>query len=132
MTNGRSGLRFRWLLLGLALLCATPAAARTERKLAYLRDEVFSCFVRLLRVDLDLKIEEKDRDGGYVLFEFRDPLYKRVSPASMELVEVTSEATGTELKVVLDIKRASAADEIALLDRLETKLKGELGKRGKR
>ena len=127
------------LLLTFAIsLLAGSAAARSERKLPYDREEVFRCFIRLLRVDLDLKVHEKDLDGGFVLFEYREPIYKRLSPASLEIIEISpgdkapekdKAAFEMKVKLFMEIKRAGASDEISLLDKLQTKLRQDYGRR---
>jgi len=130
-----------WLLAAVLLvIAAAPAAAKTERKVRYSRGEVFRCFIRLLRVDLELKILEKDLDGGFVLFEYQEPIYKRSSPASLEIIELLNEPAGKDKekpvapdgprsKLRMEIKRAGASDEIGLLDKLEAKLREDFGRR---
>lgn len=138
--TGGSVLVFCLAAATLAALLAAPAAAKSERKVRYSREEVFRCFIRMLRVDLEQKILEKDLDGGFILFEYQEPIYKRLSPASLEIIEVSAEErekdkdkavaeAGAKVKLRLEIKRAGASDEIGLLDKLETKLREDYGRR---
>ncbi len=54
------------------MLATSLATARSEKTLAYPRDQVWPTAVRFLVVDERVKVLEKDADAGYVLFELRD------------------------------------------------------------
>jgi hypothetical protein len=51
----------------LSLVCALdgPAAARSEKTLAYARDQAWPTAVRFLRVDERLAVTDKDEAAGY-------------------------------------------------------------------
>ncbi|NOZ86908.1 MAG: hypothetical protein GXP49_11685 [Deltaproteobacteria bacterium] len=128
-------------LLAFSSILSLPGIgyAKSDRRTPYSRQEVYRTFVRLLRVDLNYKILEKDLDGGYVIFEYRDAIFKRTSPASLEIIDISEPGgpgnkgkdSGTEMKtkLVMEIKNCGSSDEIQLLNQLVSKLKDEYGKR---
>ena len=127
--HGRTARARRWLsrsALALALLAgaALPAAARAEKTLAYQRAEVWPAAVRFLAVDERVKITDKDADAGYVLFELRDE--GKPFRGSLEVMTVVRDGR-TLVRFVLRIEDRPSWLEIAMLARLETKLRVELG-----
>lgn len=129
MTRLRS-LRPRLAALGLAAALATaallapPAWARSERTLVYAPARVFPTAVRFLRVDAGLKIVEKDAEAGYVMFELVDG--DKVYPGALELV-ATESAGRQASKLVLTIEGQPSYVEAVMLDKLERKVRQELG-----
>jgi len=109
----------------LALLLATGVAqARSEKTLAYPRDQAWAASVRFIRVDAKLKITEKDAEAGYVIFELKEE--KRTFRGSLELVD--GEKDGRHVvRFVITLEDRPDYEEIELLNRLEQKLKAELG-----
>jgi hypothetical protein len=118
----------RWLASALALVCvaalAAPAAARSEKTLAYPREQAWPAAVRFLAVDERLKLTDKDAEAGYVLFELRDE--GKVFRGSLEVVAVV-ESGRPVVKFVLTIEDRPSWLELAMLGRLERKLRAELG-----
>lgn len=123
----------RWLLasvlgaaLGASLVGGTagPADARSEKTLAYPREQAWPAAVRFLAVDERLKLVEKDADAGYVLFELRDE--GKVFRGSLEVVVVIVEGR-TLVRFVLTIEDRPSWLETSMLGRLEKKLRLELG-----
>jgi hypothetical protein len=120
------------LVLGLTLvgalcgLAVDPEAAwaRSEKTLAYPRDQVWSAAVRFLAVDEHAKITEKDAEAGYVTFELRDE--GRPYRGSLEVVTVSRDGHGA-VRFVLQIADRPSWMELAMLARLEDKLRAELG-----
>jgi hypothetical protein len=117
------------LLLGLALVAGlggapAPAWARSEKTLAYGRDQVWSTAVRFLAVDEHAKITEKDADAGYVMFELRDE--GKPYRGSLEVVTVSRDGRSA-VRFVLQIADRPSWLELAMLARLEDKLRAELG-----
>ena len=114
-------------LLSLALLLAlgTLAYAESARLVSYPYERVWPAAVRFLRVDRKLKIVEKDVDTGYVLFELVDD--GKTFQGSLQLSRARDldrrEATRLGLKIG---GRPSYVEE-ALLEKLEQKLRSELG-----
>ena len=125
----------RWLLasvVALASLAASAwiaplvpiASARSEKTLAYPREQAWPAAVRFLAVDERLRLVEKDADAGYVLFELRDE--GKLFRGSLEVVAIVAEGR-TLVRFVLAIEDRPSWLEIAMLRRLERKLRAELG-----
>jgi hypothetical protein len=122
----------RWLRAGLVALAFVAslgapggdAAARSDRTLAYPRDQAWPAAVRFLAVDERLKLVEKDADAGYVLFELRDE--GKLFRGSLEVVVIVVEGR-TLVRFVLTIEDRPSWLEVAMLGRLERKLRAELG-----
>ncbi|MGE0549287.1 MAG: hypothetical protein AB7O24_16205 [Kofleriaceae bacterium] len=112
--------------LGLALFLGTPTAAfaRSEKTLTYSRDQVWPTSVRFLVVDERVKVVEKDPDAGYVMFELRDE--GKTFRGSLELVTIVRD-NQTSVKFVLQLADRPNWQEVAMLTRLERKLRSELG-----
>jgi hypothetical protein len=103
---------------------AGPAAARSEKTLAYLRDQVWPTAVRFLVVDERVKVTERDAEAGYLLFELRDD--GKTFRGSLEVMTVVRDGR-TLVRFVLQIADRPSWLELAMLARLETKLRAELG-----
>lgn len=125
--------RSRGLRRGLATLAvaiavtagiASPASARSDKTFAYPRDQVWPTAVRFLVVDERVKVTEKDAEAGYVLFELRDD--GKLFRGSLEVMTVVRDGR-TLVRFVLQIEDRPSWLEIAMLARLETKLRAELG-----
>jgi hypothetical protein len=105
-------------------LSTTAADARSEKTLAYPRDQVWSTAVRFLVVDEHVKVIEKDADTGYVTFEIKDD--GKVFRGSLEVMTVERDKR-KNVRFVLQIEDRPDWIEIAMLTRLERKLRAELG-----
>jgi hypothetical protein len=110
----------------LAVLAASgaPAAARSEKTLAYPRDQAWPAAVRFLAVDERLRVLEKDADAGYVLFELRDE--GKLFRGALEVISLV-EGGRPVIRFVLAIEDRPSWLEAAMLGRLERKLRLELG-----
>ena len=106
------------------MLSTGLATARSEKTLAYPRDQVWPTAVRFLVVDERVKVIEKDADAGYVLFELKDD--GKVFRGSLEVMTVTKDKR-TSVRFVLQIEDRPDWLEVAMLTRLERKLRAELG-----
>jgi len=103
---------------------AGPASARSEKTLAYPRDQAWPAAVRFLAVDEHLKITEKDADAGYVMFELRDD--GKTFRGSLEIVSLVRDGRRV-IRFVLQIADRPSWLEIAMLGRLETKRRAARG-----
>jgi len=111
------------LLFSLAIFAGT-AHARSEKTLAYHRDQAWPAAVRFLRVDAKLKITEKDADAGFVIFEYRED--GKTFRGSLEVIDVVKE--GRKLvRFVIQIEDRPSWVELEMLTKLERKLRAELG-----
>jgi hypothetical protein len=114
---------FRCLVLAL-LISGSVAFARSEKTLAYTREAVWPAAVRFIRVDEGLKIVEKDPDAGYVLFELKAE--GKTFRGSLEVMTVIVDGR-TLVRFVVQVEERPTWIEIAMLTRLERKLRSELG-----
>lgn len=104
---------------------AAPAAAKSSREVGYPEGPVFSTLVRFLRVDEGLKIVEKDAASGYIIFQLTEG--KRTFDGAAEVM-VAQDGSGRPVtRVNLRITDRPSYMEIGMLDRLELKLRDELG-----
>jgi len=111
-------------LLALLLAVPAPAVAKSEKTVVYAVEKVYPAAVRFLRVDEGVKIVEKDADAGYVMFELSQD--GKTFPGALELV-VGENAGRPAVKLVLRIEDRPSYVETAMLERLERKLRAELG-----
>jgi len=114
------------LALALAglLLAPSVALARSEKTLAYQREQAWPTAVRFIRVDAKLKVIEKDADAGFVIFEYRED--NKTFRGSLEVIDIVKDGRKS-VRFVLAIEDRPAWVEIELLTKLERKLRAELG-----
>jgi hypothetical protein len=110
------------LVIGLAI--ASPAHARSQRTLAYPRDQAWPAAVRFLAVNERLRLVDRDPDAGYVLFELRDE--GKVFRGALEVIPAV-ESGRPVVRFVLTIEDRPSWLELGMLERLERKLRAELG-----
>lgn len=115
----------RALLAALLLTLVTSAAdARSEKTLAYQREQAWPAAVRFLRIEAKLKIIEKDADAGFVIFEYRED--NKTFRGSLEVIDIVKD--GRKLvRFVIQIEDRPSWVEIEMLTKLERKLRSELG-----
>jgi hypothetical protein len=121
--------RSHWLAaLALALTASlalpSTATARSEKTLAYLREQVWPTAVRFLVVDEHLKVTEKDAEAGFVTFELRDD--GKTFRGALEVMTIVRDGR-TLVRFVLQIEDRPSWIELGMLKRLEAKLRAELG-----
>ncbi len=114
---------FAALVLVFALVRTPDASASANYMSPYPFDETYATALRLLRVDMGFKILEKDKDLGYVLFEYTSiESGTRVSSGSIEIVETKK---GTS--VAINVPAMPQYHEQMLIDALAKKLEKEYG-----
>jgi hypothetical protein len=123
----------RWRFVLVAALGATacalavlaPAAsAKSAYDSAYGFDRTWNAGLRLVRVDLGLKVTEKDDTNGYLLFDYRSPeSSQKPVPGSMEFIKGKDGA----VRVVVQIAQMPGYHEQVLVDSLQRKLRTEYG-----
>lgn len=114
-------------LLCAALCCAlgvSSVRARREQTFGYPYSRVWTSAVRLMRVDFEANITEKDKEDGYFLFEYPDR--GKVYSGSCELVSVKQDDVEA-VRVVLTIQALPSYVENMIMDRLGRKLEQEFG-----
>ena len=112
------------LAIGLVALPETSAGAKSAYDSGYGYDRTWNAGLRLVRVDLGLKVTEKDDSGGYLLFDYRSPEsgHKPV-PGSMEFIK----GKDGQVRVVVQIAAMPGYHEQVLVDSLARKLRSEYG-----
>ena len=113
----------RWICL-LLVLAINTAEARSEKTLAYPRDQAWAAAVRFLVVDEHVKVTDKDEGAGYVLFDLRDD--GKSYRGSLELIVVERDGRKV-VRFVVQIEDRPSWIEVRMLERLEHKLRSELG-----
>jgi hypothetical protein len=107
----------------LALSRAPDANASSNYESPYTYEQTFGTMLRLVRVDLGLKIVEKDKDLGYILFEYTSPeAGNRVTNGSAELI-----ATKNGVQVSVQLPQMPRYHEQMIVDQLAKKLEAEHG-----
>lgn len=100
------------------------AHARKESEVRYRYDQVWGATIRLIRVDYQFRIRDKDEEVGYLLFDYEDG--NRTHPGSVELVRF--EERGEErVRIVLTIPAMPSYVERMVLDKLGNKLEKDYG-----
>jgi hypothetical protein len=106
---------------GLAL--APDADAKASFDSPYTLEQTYNAALRLVRVDMGLKITERDPAAAYVLFDYKTPENgQRPVPGSIEMVP-----TGHAVKVVVQLSQMPRYHEQVLADSFEKKLRDEYG-----
>jgi len=109
------------LAFALLLALASPVEARKAQVFQYPLSVVWNAAVRLMRVDLQSPIAEKDRQDGYFLFDY--PNGAKSVPGSVEVVEVNG-----GVRVTVQVPSLPSYVERMMLDKLARKLRKEFGK----
>ncbi|MFO0710439.1 MAG: hypothetical protein U0353_11405 [Sandaracinus sp.] len=121
----------RRLLLALALTTAgvsvapSLAEARVSGEVSYTYEQTWQAAVRMIRVDLQCPITDRDEEMGFVLFEYTNQ--GRRYPGSLEVVRST-DASGTEhIRVTVQVPAMPSYVERMVYDRLTRKLREDFG-----
>ena len=110
--------------VAIVLVPAAPASAKSAYDSAYGFDRTWNAGLRLVRVDLGLKVTEKDDTNGYLLFDYRSPESGRKPvPGSMEFIK----GKDGSVRVVVQISQMPGYHEQVLVDHLQRKLRAEYG-----
>jgi hypothetical protein len=112
------------LAVGIVALPSTPASAKSAYDSQYGFDRTWNAGLRLVRVDLGLKVTEKDDTNGYLLFDYRSPESgQKPVPGSMEFIK----GKDGQVRVVVQIAQMPGYHEQVLVDHLQRKLRNEYG-----
>ncbi len=132
----RRGLRGFFVMAAAALVAFAVASfsegdarAKSAYDSAYGFDRTWNAGLRLVRVDLALKVTEKDDQNGYLLFDYKSPESgKNTVPGSMEFIRGKDGA----VRVVVQIPQMPGYHEQVMVDSLQRKLRTEYGDPPKR
>lgn len=110
-----------------ALVLTSPnAQAKTSTESLYGFDRTWNAALRLVRVDLGLKVIEKDDAAGYLLFEYKSPESgTKVTSGSIELVR-PRDGEGV-VQVIVQLPQMPRYHEMAMADSLTRKMRTEYG-----
>jgi hypothetical protein len=121
-----SGVAFGVVVAGTIVLSSPDVAAESTYDSLYGYDRTWNAALRLIRVDMNLKILEKDEQSGYLLFEYTSSESgKLVSHGSVELVR-PREADGP-VHVIVQLPQMPRYHEQVILNQLTRKMKTEYG-----
>ena len=100
------------------------ARAKSAYDSAYGFDRTWNAGLRLVRVDMNMKVTEKDEQNGYMLFDYKSPESGKPVPGSMEFIRAKD--TGA-VRVVVQIPQMPGYHEQVMIDTLARKLRNEYG-----
>jgi hypothetical protein len=104
---------------------SSEANARSGFDSQYGFDRTWNAGLRLVRVDMALKVTEKDEANGYLLFDYRSPESSaKPCPGSMEFIRNKDDGA---VRVVVQIPQMPGYHEQVMIDSLARKLRAEYG-----
>ncbi len=112
------------ILMTFALLSPARSQAKETADFRHSYEQVWGAAIRLIRVDQDYPIKDRDQEIGYFLFDYRDD--GRTYPGSVELVRIEDQGGGP-IRAVIQIPAMPSYIERMLLDKLKKKLMKEYG-----
>jgi hypothetical protein len=115
-------------LAAFGLLGARTVDAKTAFDSPYTLAQTYNAALRLVRVDLGFKVNERDPAAAYVMFDYKSNLAgDRVVPGSIEMLDAQS-----TVKVIVQLPQMPRYHEAVLSDALRKKLRDEYGEPPKR
>jgi hypothetical protein len=123
------GVAFGLAASALVLFADTNAIGRSSYDSPYGYDRTWNAALRLVRVDLGLKVVEKDDVNGFLLFEYRPAGNGRKSASgSFEVIRGSGRSgRPDDVRVIVELPSMPRAHEQVLLDELGTKMRAEYG-----
>jgi hypothetical protein len=109
-----------------AVVMSSPdATAKSGLDSSYGFERTWNAGLRLVRVDLGLKVTEKDDTVGYLMFDYKSPESgQKTVPGSMEFIRAKD---GGNVRVVVQIPQMPGYHEQVMVDQLARKLRNEYG-----
>src|SRR3954453_16247202 len=108
-------LAFSGLLAAAAF--SQDASAKSAYDSSYGFERTWNASLRLVRVDMNLKVTEKDESNGYMLFDYKSPESGKPVPGSIEFIR--SKDSG--VRVIVQIPQMPGYHEQVLVDQLARK-----------
>jgi hypothetical protein len=103
-----------------------PLLIENRRMLSYPIDHVWPTAIRYLRIDRGFEIVDRDRDAGYLLFEF--PLEeKRIGSGSVEMYETVDAAGRASVSMSVNTGAGPVHLPNSILDGIAAKVRAERG-----
>lgn len=97
-----------------------------RRVLSYPIDHVWPTAIRYLRIDRGFEITDRDRDAGYLLFEF--PLEeKRIGSGSVEMFEAVDASGRASVSISVNTGAGPVHLPNSILDGIAAKVRAERG-----
>ncbi len=124
------------VLLGLAVAAAVvltgePAGAKTAYDSAYGFDRTWNAAIRMVRVDMGLKVTEKDDTTGYLLFEYKSAEgSSKTTSGSLEFIRAKEQ--DAPVRVVVQLPSMPRYHEQMMVDTLTKKMRAEYGEAPRR
>lgn len=108
------------------LAVSRPAEARSTFDSAYGFDRTYNAALRLVRLDMGLKVTEKDDKSGYFVFDYRSTdSGNKLSTGSIEFVR--SPEVDAPVRVVVQLPQMPRYHEQVLVDSLIRKMHQDYG-----
>jgi len=121
-----TGVVFAIAVAGAIVLTSPNATANSALDSDYGYDRTWNAALRMLRVDLGLKVVEKDEANGYLLFEYHSSESgNKVSQGSLELVRA-KDGDGP-IHVIVQLPQMPRYHEQVIVDQLQRKMRMEYG-----
>jgi len=105
------------------VLTGEDADAKSSFDSAYGFDRTWNAALRMVRVDMNMKITEKDEQSGYLLFEYKTQESSKPTSGSMEFIRSRDDS----VHVVVQLPQMPKYHEQVLVDDLARKLRNEYG-----
>jgi hypothetical protein len=116
-------------ILGLtmaAILPSPPAQARSAFESSYGFERTYNAALRLVRIDMGLKITEKDDKTGYLVFDYKAAdMGNKISSGSIEFIR--SKDSDGPVEVVVQLPQLPLSHERVLVDSLVRKMRQDYG-----
>lgn len=115
------------LLVALAVSLSSPLAeARSAFDSGYGFERTYNAALRLIRIDLGLKVTEKDDQSGYIVFDYKAAdTGNKISSGSMEFIR--SQGNDGPVRVVVQLPQMPRYHEQVLVDALVRKMRQDYG-----
>ncbi len=112
-------------LVATAIVLTGPdASAKSSFDSAYGFDRTWNAALRMVRVDMNMKVTEKDEQNGYLLFDYKSQESAKPSSGSMEFIRGRD---SDSVHVVVQLPQMPKYHEQVLVDDLARKLRNEYG-----
>jgi hypothetical protein len=105
------------------LLGSSTVDAKTAFDTPYTLSQTYNAALRLVRVDMGLKVTERDPSAAYVMFDYKNiQAGDRAVPGSIEMLD-----SQNSVKVIVQLPQMPRYHEAVLSDALRKKLRDEYG-----